>query len=147
MCVVDEGSASSQSLASGSQVTVGRGCEVVVADGCPKVRRESEKNIGLRAEGHFCLVANDGETGLSLASSPLPRTCHTNSNFRVEQRGEDVLVHSSWVTHSYRMKKSQIYYGHQTHTMRRSGGEWKISGRYIVLQNDSIDSVLDVYSV
>ncbi|MFK8051118.1 MAG: aromatic-ring-hydroxylating dioxygenase subunit beta [Halioglobus sp.] len=87
------------------------------------------------------------ETGLSLASSPLPRTCHTNSNFRVEQRGEDVLVHSSWVTHSYRMKKSQIYYGHQTHTMRRSGGEWKISGRYIVLQNDSIDSVLDVYSV
>jgi 3-phenylpropionate/cinnamic acid dioxygenase small subunit len=76
------------------------------------------------------------ETGLSLASSPLPRTCHTNSNFRV-----------SWVTHSYRMKKTQTYYGHQTHTLRLSADEWKISGRYIVLQNDCIDSLLDVYSV
>jgi len=87
------------------------------------------------------------ETGLSLASSPLPRTCHTNSNFRVEERGEDMVVHSSWVTHSYRMKKSQTYYGHQTHTLQQVGGKWKIGRRYIVLQNDCIDSVLDIYSV
>ena len=87
------------------------------------------------------------ETGLSLASSPLPRTCHTNSNLRFEECGEDVLVHSSWVTHSYRLKKSQTYFGHQTHTLRFSNDEWKISKRYIVLQNDSIDSVSDIYSV
>jgi len=87
------------------------------------------------------------ETGLSLASSPLPRTCHTNSNFRIEERGEEVLVNSTWVTHSYRLKKSQTYYGYQTHTLRLSNDEWKISRRYIVLQNDIIDSVLDIYPV
>jgi 3-phenylpropionate/cinnamic acid dioxygenase small subunit len=86
-------------------------------------------------------------TGLSLASTPLPRTCHINSNFRVERDGDNILVRSSWTTHSYRLKKSNTHFGHQTHTLRLAEGGLKICKRYIVLQNDVIDSVLDIYSV
>jgi benzoate/toluate 1,2-dioxygenase beta subunit len=88
------------------------------------------------------------KTELSFASTPLPRTCHVNTNFRVsENDAGDIVVHSSWVTHSYSLKVARYAFGVQEHHLRKVDGELKICFRKITLQNDIVDTVLDVYSL
>jgi len=87
-------------------------------------------------------------TGASLASTPLPRTCHMNTNFRFESSGDsEVMVHSSWQTLSYRLKKVTSYFGLQQHLLKEINGQLKIRQRKIILHNDMVDTVLDIYSV
>ena len=87
-------------------------------------------------------------TGLSFATSPLPRTCHINTNFRVSENEEgDVVVHSSWVTHCYSLKVSREAFGVQEHRLRKTDDGLKICFRKITLHNDMIDTVLDIYNV
>ncbi|MBV1898814.1 MAG: 3-phenylpropionate/cinnamic acid dioxygenase small subunit [Cycloclasticus pugetii] len=87
-------------------------------------------------------------TELAYSASPLPRTCHMNSNFRVSENDEgEIVVHSSWVTHSYHSKVSRNAFGVQEHRLRKVDGELKICYRKITLHNDVVDTVLDVYSV
>jgi 3-phenylpropionate/cinnamic acid dioxygenase small subunit len=87
-------------------------------------------------------------TGQSLASTPLARTCHMNSNFKYEHAGDNEWkVHSSWSTQSFRLKQAHQFFGIQTHTVVRRDNQLKISRRYVVVMNDVIPSVLDVYHV
>jgi benzoate/toluate 1,2-dioxygenase beta subunit len=87
-------------------------------------------------------------TERSLASTPLPRTCHMISSHRVEAIENGALwVRSSWTTHSYRLRESQTYYGHQEHLLVRVGDQLRIARRKIILANDRIANVLDIYSV
>ncbi len=88
------------------------------------------------------------KTDLSFSSSPLPRTCHVNTNFRVsENEAGDVVVHSSWVTHSYNLKVARNAFGVQEHHLRKVDGELKICYRKITLHNDIVDTVLDIYNI
>lgn len=88
------------------------------------------------------------KTERSLASTPLPRTCHMTANYRFEQQGDNELkVHSSWVTYSYRLKVSTHFFGHQEHRIKRTEGGLKIAGRKITVLNDMIANVMDIYSV
>jgi 3-phenylpropionate/cinnamic acid dioxygenase small subunit len=88
------------------------------------------------------------KTDLSFSSSPLPRTCHVNTNFRVsENEAGDVVVHSSWVTHSYNLKVARNAFGVQEHHLRKVDGELKICLRKITLHNDIVDTVLDIYNI
>ncbi|NNL86770.1 MAG: SnoaL-like domain-containing protein [Myxococcales bacterium] len=87
-------------------------------------------------------------TGHSLASTPLPRTVHMSSSHRVREEAGDVLwVGSNWSTHSYRHGESHTFFGHQEHRLRRAGGQLRIASRKIVVANDRIPNVLDIYSV
>ena len=87
-------------------------------------------------------------TGLSFASTPLPRTCHLNTNFRATENSDgEVVVKSSWQTNTYRLKKAQNYFGVQEHRLRKTDSGLKICYRKIILHNDMVDTVLDVYSV
>ena len=87
-------------------------------------------------------------TGLSFATTPLPRTCHINSNFRVsENSAGEIVVHSSWVTHCYSLKKSREAFGVQEHRLRNTDDGLKICFRKITLHNDLVDTVLDVYNI
>lgn len=84
----------------------------------------------------------------SLASTPLPRTVHMATNHRVEEDAEGLLrVHSSWATHSYRLEQAHSFFGSQDHVLRRDGARLRIQRRKIVVANDRIPNVLDVYSV
>ncbi|HIF17881.1 MAG TPA: benzene 1,2-dioxygenase [Cycloclasticus sp.] len=88
------------------------------------------------------------KTDLSFSSSPLPRTCHVNTNFRVsENDAGEIVVHSSWVTHSYNLKVARHAFGVQEHHLRKVDGELKICFRKITLQNDMVDTVLDIYNI
>ena len=87
-------------------------------------------------------------TGLSFATTPLPRTCHINTNFRVsENEAGEVVVHSSWVTHCYSLNVSREAFGVQEHHLRKTDDGLKICFRKITLHNDMVDTVLDIYNV
>ena len=87
-------------------------------------------------------------TERSLASTPLPRTCHMINIAKVsEDKNGAIVVHSNWTTHAYRLSKAHSFFGQQTHTLRMMDGELKIAKRKIVVANDRIPNVLDIYSV
>jgi benzoate/toluate 1,2-dioxygenase subunit beta len=87
-------------------------------------------------------------SGQSSASLPLPRTCHLLSGIRVECEDErSVTLESSFVAHSYRKGETQSFFGAYEHVLRKNGDQLSIARKKIVLVNDVIPSVLDVYSV
>ena len=88
-------------------------------------------------------------TEKSLISHPLPRTCHLTTNLLATQDSEDadVIVTSSWTVHSCRLDKTSFLFGNQTHHLRRDGSGFRIRKRKIIVCNDRIATVLDVYSV
>ncbi|WP_158213358.1 aromatic-ring-hydroxylating dioxygenase subunit beta [Pigmentiphaga sp. NML080357] len=89
-------------------------------------------------------------SNLSVASMPLARTSHSVTNVLVERaEGDCVEVCSSWSSHVYNPKyKSQhVYFGSYEHTLRREDAGWKIARKKIMLLNDFIPTVLDLYMV
>lgn len=87
-------------------------------------------------------------SGLSSASIPLPRTCHLLSGIRIESEDErSVAVESSFAVHCYRNGETQTFFGAYEHVLRKNGDQLSIARKKIVLVNDVIPSVLDVYSV
>ena len=86
-------------------------------------------------------------TELSLASSPLPRTVHQVTNHRVSEDGDDVTVRSNWSTHSVKFHEAHTFFGTQEHWLRREGDGLRIRKRKIIVANDRIPNLLDIYSV
>lgn len=84
----------------------------------------------------------------SLASTPLPRTCHMTANYRFEtQDSGELKVHSSWQTLSYKLKTTNQFYGHQEHLIRQTDKGPRIAGRKVIVLNDMIANVMDIYSI
>ena len=87
-------------------------------------------------------------TELSLASHPLPRTVHMTSNHQVEEDEAGLVrVRSNWATHSYRLETAHTFFGTQIHRLRSDGADLRIAARKIIVANDRIPNVLDIYSV
>jgi 3-phenylpropionate/cinnamic acid dioxygenase small subunit len=87
-------------------------------------------------------------TGRSAASSPLPRTCHMVSNVRAETAGDGTcVVKANFVTHLFKHNVSQSFYGRYEYLLQLKGGHWVIRKKKILVLNDLIDTVLDIYSV
>lgn len=91
-------------------------------------------------------------SGLSVASMPLPRTCHQVTNSVVEPVAgelEQLRVTSSWSCHVVRLKQrsQHVFFGRYEHLLREVDGQWRIAGKTIVLMNDVIPTMLDFYCV
>jgi 3-phenylpropionate/cinnamic acid dioxygenase small subunit len=88
-------------------------------------------------------------SGRSPASVPLPRTTHVVGNVRLLEPPATgrLRLRSSWVTHVYftRSKETHAFFGHAEHDLVRQGDQWRIKRKRIVLQNDYIPGMLDVY--
>lgn len=88
------------------------------------------------------------QSGLSPASSPLLRTCHLITNIRLLQVANDqAQVSSHWQVHIYRPEKQQSfsYFGFYEHALRLEGEHVRIAKKKIILLNDVVESVLDIY--
>lgn len=87
-------------------------------------------------------------TGLSSASTPLARTSHLIGNVqtRLLDNG-DFEVFSSWQVTSFRHKETSQFAGWYEHTLRPFEGRLRIRRKKIVVVNDLIPGVLDIYSV
>jgi benzoate/toluate 1,2-dioxygenase subunit beta len=87
-------------------------------------------------------------TERSLASTPLPRTSHvlTVTDVRQEDDGS-ICVQSSWATFSCKQDQSHHFFGNQTHILKQTPAGLRIAKRKIIVMNDRIPSLLDIYSV
>ena len=84
----------------------------------------------------------------SSASIPLPRTNHLITNIRTSQRSDgNCEVKANWQTNSYRFRKSTSFYGFYEYLLRPNGAAWLIARKKIVVLNDEIPTVLDIYSI
>ena len=88
-------------------------------------------------------------SGLSVASTPLPRTTHAVSNviLREPATDDEAKLAATWTTQVYDPKshRQQIFFGLYEHDLRREPQGWRISRKKIVLMNDRISTSLDFY--
>lgn len=87
-------------------------------------------------------------SGLSAASTPLPRTAHMITNIQLGERaGKELAVHAQWQTHAFRNQETQTFYGRYEIGLREVGGQWQIAKKKIILLNDVITTALDIYHI
>lgn len=88
------------------------------------------------------------KTERSGASTPEPRTSHNVTNVEVlDVRGEEVDIRYNFNTLNHRYKVTDSFFGTMFVTLRRSGDQLLISAKKIVLKNDYIRQVIDVYHI
>lgn len=86
------------------------------------------------------------KTERSGASMPEPRTTHMTANLEIlEQGDEEVKLRFNWHTLSHRYKKTESYFGTSFYTLDIRGGEPRISEKKVILNNDYINQVIDIY--
>jgi benzoate/toluate 1,2-dioxygenase beta subunit len=84
----------------------------------------------------------------SATSLPEPRTGHNITNVEiVEQRGDVLDVRFNWFTLYYRYQTVDPYFGTSFYTLDLSGAEPVITRKKVVLKNDYVHHVVDVYHV
>lgn len=87
-------------------------------------------------------------SGRSSASLPLPRTCHLVTGILIDgHEGDLVRVASSFTVHSYRRGGTSTFYGAYEHELRDRGDRLTIAKKKILLLNDAIPSVVDIYGI
>jgi 3-phenylpropionate/cinnamic acid dioxygenase small subunit len=89
-------------------------------------------------------------SGMSVASTPLPRTCHQVTNVRYEEATSGrLLARSAWSCHVFdlRAREQHTFFGHYAHVLASDGGTLRIAEKKIVLLNDDITGFIDFYCV
>lgn len=88
------------------------------------------------------------KTERSGASTPEPRTTHNISNVEIiEENDSEVKVRFNWLTKSFRYKTTDTYFGTSFYTLKKTDDSFLISNKKIILKNDYIRQVLDVYHI
>lgn len=88
------------------------------------------------------------KTERSGASTPEPRTSHMISNVEIiEDRGTEVDLRYNFVTLNHRYKVTDTFFGTIFVTLRETGEGLRIASKKIVLKNDYIRQVIDVYHI
>ncbi len=85
------------------------------------------------------------------ALTPLPRTTHvvTNTVFDTPPGDMEMTLHSAWTCHVYslRDKTQHAFFGRYEHDLKRAGDGWRITRKKIILMNDFIPAMVDVFCV
>lgn len=84
----------------------------------------------------------------SATSLPEPRTGHNITNVEViEWRGEQVDIRFNWHTLYYRYQNIDPYFGTSFYTIDYSGTQPVILKKKVVLKNDYIHHIVDIYHI
>ncbi|SFL13073.1 benzoate 1,2-dioxygenase small subunit [Falsiroseomonas stagni] len=84
----------------------------------------------------------------SATSLPEPRTSHNISNVEIlEQAGVLTKLRFNWVTFSFRYKTTDTYFGTSFYTLDTTGKRPLIRTKKVVLKNDYIHHVIDIYHI
>ena len=84
----------------------------------------------------------------SATSLPEPRTGHNITNVEVvEQRGDVYDIRFNWFTLYYRYQTVDTYFGTSFYTLDTSGPQPLITYKKVILKNDYIHHVVDIYHV
>ncbi|MCX2452306.1 benzoate 1,2-dioxygenase small subunit [Pedobacter sp. PLR] len=88
------------------------------------------------------------KTERSSASMPEPRTCHYISNVEVLEESEEQLkIRFNWNTLSFRYKTTDSYFGVSFYTLKKNEDSLLIVNKKVIIKNDYIRQVLDVYHI
>ena len=88
------------------------------------------------------------KTERSSASMPEPRTNHMITNVEVlAERGDAVEVRYNFHTLSHRYKQTDHFFGTVFATLRKVESGFQIARKKIVLKNDYIRQVVDIYHI
>ena len=88
------------------------------------------------------------KTERSSASTPEPRTAHFISNVEIlEQNAEVVELRFNWQTLSHRYKSTDVYFGTSFYRLDVRGEQPLIERKKVVLKNDYIHQVVDIYHI
>ncbi|MEQ9725010.1 MULTISPECIES: benzoate 1,2-dioxygenase small subunit [unclassified Pseudomonas] len=88
------------------------------------------------------------KTERSSASTPEPRTAHFIANLEVlEESAEQVEVRFNWQTLSHRYKSTDVYFGTSFYHLDMRGDQPLITRKKVVLKNDYVHQVLDIYHI
>ncbi len=84
----------------------------------------------------------------SATSLPEPRTAHYLSNIEVlEQQGGEVKLRFNWQTLSFRYGDTDRHWGTSFYTLDTSGPKPLITFKKVVLKDDHIHHVVDIYHI
>jgi benzoate/toluate 1,2-dioxygenase beta subunit len=84
----------------------------------------------------------------SATSLPEPRTSHNISNVEIlEQDGAICKLRFNWFTLNFRYKTVDTYFGTSYYTIDNAGAQPLITNKRVVLKNDYIHHVIDVYHI
>jgi 3-phenylpropionate/cinnamic acid dioxygenase small subunit len=121
---------------------------------------DSEHQYTTNPRNEVSLMYYDSRAGLedrvfrilterSAASLPLPRTSHMVSNIRVFENADGTCtVNANWIVNLFRSGESSSYFGRYQYLLKPSAdGRLKIARKLILVLNDKIATVLDIYSV
>jgi len=88
------------------------------------------------------------KTERSGATMPEPRTCHFVTNIEVlRQQPAQLEVRFNWHTLSHRYKATDSFFGTSFYTLDTSGAHPLIASKKVVLKNDYIRQVIDIYHI
>lgn len=89
------------------------------------------------------------KSGLSVASNPLRRTAHSVTNVLVSDASKpgeaDVKATFNVGVFDPRRKTSHAFFGRYNYRLRHTPEGWRIAAKTILLMNDNIPAVADVY--
>lgn len=84
----------------------------------------------------------------SATSLPQPRTSHNLTNVELlEADDQQCKVRFNWVNYSFRYQHVYTYFGTSFYTLDASGERPRIKDKKVVLKNDYIHHVIDVYHI
>lgn len=96
-------------------------------------------------EGRVFRIKTDRSSATSL---PDPRTGHNITDIELLERdGDQVKVRFNWFTLYYRYQSTDTYFGTSYYTIDLSGTEPVIRSKKVVLKNDYIHHVVDIYMI
>jgi benzoate/toluate 1,2-dioxygenase beta subunit len=88
------------------------------------------------------------KTERSSATIPDTRTSHNIANVEIEGVGGGVVtVRFNWHTLSHRYHTNHSYFGMSRYAIDFSGPRPQILDKYVVLKNDYISQVIDIYHI
>ncbi|MCU1716928.1 benzoate 1,2-dioxygenase small subunit [Pseudomonas sp. 5P_3.1_Bac2] len=88
------------------------------------------------------------KTERSSATLPHTRTSHNLSNIEiVASDGEECQVRFNWHTLSFRYKVTDSYFGTSFYTLDLRGAQPLIKAKKVVLKNDYVRQVIDIYHI
>lgn len=88
------------------------------------------------------------QTERSSATIPDTRTGHAINNLEILSQDEKrCVITFTWTTHSFRYDTVNVYFGSSQYTLDTSGPRPLIKRKYVVLKNDYIHHLLDIYHI
>ena len=88
------------------------------------------------------------KTERSSATMPDTRTSHNLSNIEIVDQADGLChVRFNWHTLSYRYKTTDSYFGTSFYTLDMGGPQPLIKAKKVVLKNDYVRQVIDIYHI